>query len=193
MVGGLSIQTRVSADKQGRPICFLTVEDFTGTVECLAFHEPFANCRAHLTGDRPLLLKGRLSTRDEEKPKIIVEEAVALPDLVERGRLPVHLALSTHWDEERLELIRARLMDYPGNCPVFLHVDPRKLGGMIVRLRSHRVSPEAGLLSALEEIAGPGFLKLTAGEPKSFRSVEVFGDPRARALQKSSPETAGVH
>ncbi len=192
LVGGLPIQTRVSADKQGRPICFLTVEDDTGTVECLAFHEPFANCRAHLTGDRPLLLKGRLSTRDEEKPKILVESAVALPDLMEKGRLPLHLALSTAWDEERLERLRQCLYQFPGACPVYLHVDPRKLGGMIVRLRAHRVAPDEALLAMLEEIAGQGALKLTAGEPKAFRSVEVFGDPRLSSGRAPRREIAGV-
>ncbi|MBK8230095.1 MAG: DNA polymerase III subunit alpha [Candidatus Eisenbacteria bacterium] len=186
LIGGLPITTRVSADKQGRPICFLTVEDFTGTVECLAFSEPFANCRVHLTSERPLLIKGRLSTRELEKPKILVEEAIALPDLVEKGRLPLHLALSSAWDDERLERIRERLRAFPGNCPVFLHVDPKKLGGMIVKLRSHKITPEEGLLAELEALAGPGGMKLTAGEPKSFRSVEVFGDTRTASRRGST-------
>lgn len=194
VLGGIPIHAKVSSDKKGRDMAFITVEDFTGTVECLAFADPFAECREVLTSDQPVLIKGRLSTREQEKPKILLEEAHLLEKLVEKGGLVVHIVVSTRWEEERLSRLYRLLGEHPGSCAVFLHVDPRMLGGVQMRLRSTRVRPGPDLCRGLQEIAGEAALRVTLGEYRGGRSADLYGDDLRRLEREAAgkkPSVAG--
>jgi DNA polymerase-3 subunit alpha len=178
VLGGIPVQHKNSTDRRGNPMAFVTMEDFTGTVECICFGEAYLSCREYLTGDRPILFRGRLSTREQEKPKILLEEAFALADLVKSGRFSVHLAVGTSIDEERLLAIAQRLDRHPGSCAVYLHVDHLMLGGVQMRLRERRVCPDAELLEALETLLGRSSVRLLLGEPQGKRSAEIFARTR---------------
>ena len=176
MVGGLPIAVKISTDKRGRALAFFTLEDFTGTIECITFEEPLSVCRPYLGADVPMLVRGRLSTREGEKPKIIVEQALGISAMMEKGHFVVHLALSTSANESTLAAVRDVLSRHPGACPVFLHVDHRALEGVIVRSRSLRVQPTDALLEDLRTVVDAEAFRLTVGEARgSFRSVDVFG------------------
>lgn len=187
ILGGIPVHARISSDKKGREMAFVTVEDFTGTVECIAFADPFAGCRGLLTSDQPVLIKGRLSTREQEKPKILLAEAHLLENLAEKGGLVVHVVVSTKWGEDRLCALNSLLGRHPGACPVFLHVDPRMLGGVQMRLRSTRVRPGPDLCCGLREIAGEAALRVTLGEYRGGRTADLFGDD----LRRLEREAAG--
>ena len=176
-LGGVPVSIKVSPDRKGNRMAFTLLEDFTGTVECIAFAEAFERCRSALEADRPLLVKGRLSTREQQKPKLILEDAVAIADLLAMGRVAIHLQVSTTWKEDRLELIRSALAIGSGTCPVYLHVDARLLGGVIVRPREVRVSPTADVLRALTEAVGPERMRIETSGRVSFRSQDIFGSP----------------
>jgi DNA polymerase III alpha subunit len=150
---------------------------FTGTVECIAFAEAFGRCRAALEAEGPLFVKGRLSTREQQKPKLILEDAVAISDLFAMGRVAIHLQVSTSWAVERLERIREALAIGTGNCPVYLHVDARLLGVVIVRPRAVRISPTAEVLRLLAEVVGPERMRIETSGRVSFRSQDIFGSP----------------
>ncbi len=191
LVGGVPVQVKVSTDKKGNAMAFVTVEDFTGTVEAIAFAGAFAQCRGHLTGDRPLLLKGRVSTRELEKPKILLEEALSLPDLAEAGRFSLHLALPAALTDERLFEVRRVLSGHVGRCPVYLHVDHRLLGGVRMKLRELRVHLESDFLQALEDLIGPDGVRVTLGDRNGARSAEIFPDRRVLPREmrpRSEPE-----
>jgi len=174
-LGGVPVALKVSPDKKGNAMAFVSLEDFTGTVECIAFSDAFSRYRACLDADRPLLLKGRLSTREQQKPKILLEEASPLAELVDRGSASLHVIVSTRWDEERLLRLRSVLGAHPGACPVFLHIDPLALGGVIVRPREGRVCLGGDLLRVLAEVVGEERLRVHFGPVHAFRSVDIFG------------------
>jgi DNA polymerase-3 subunit alpha len=178
-LGGVPVSLKVSPDRKGNRMAFVLLEDFTGTVECIAFSEAFERCRAGLEAERPLLVKGRISTREQQKPKLILEDAVAITDLLAMGRVAIHLQVSTSWEAERLERIRLALAIGTGTCPVYLHVDARLLGGVIVRPREVRVSPTAEVLRALAEAVGPERMRIETSGRISFRSQDIFGVPSA--------------
>jgi DNA polymerase-3 subunit alpha len=178
-LGGVPVSLKVSPDRKGNRMAFLLLEDFTGTVECIVFSEAFERCRASLEAERPLLVKGRLSTREQQKPKLILEDAVAIADLLAMGRVAIHLQVSTSWESDRLERIRSALAIGTGTCPVYLHVDARLLGGVIVRPREVRVSPTAEVLRALGEAVGPERMRVETSGRVSFRSQDIFGAPSA--------------
>jgi DNA polymerase III subunit alpha len=194
-LGGILAARKLSNDRKGNPMAFVSLEDYTGTVECIAFSQAYADSKRALSSDAPLLLRGRVSTREQEKPKILLEEAHILAELIDAGRAVLHLAVSTSQQEERMRSLLELLKGHEGRCPVVLHVDHTRLGGMQVRPREIRVRPESGLLAGLEQILGPSAVRVTVGEFRGRRSAEIF--PVVRTLPKRSaappePEPAGL-
>jgi len=197
IVGGLPIATKISLDRKGQPLCFLTLEDFTGVVEGVVFAEPFGRCRAHLTGDQPILLEARVSTREAEKPKLLISNAWNLASQVEGGELALHLGIATASSDEEFDALRRLLCAHPGASTLFLHVDARKLGGVIVRSRGLRVAVTEELCVALAGWSPNAPLRLTVGAPPTFRSSDIFGDTRVsraaaarRELERQEREAA---
>jgi DNA polymerase-3 subunit alpha len=174
LAAGLPTLVRKSYDKRGNGIAFMTLEDFTGTVECLVFNDAYEGCKGFLEQEVPLMIRGRISTREDQKPKLRVEEAVPLTELQSRGQLTLHLALTRTADDSLLQELCALLDSHPGSSPVWIHVDPLALEGVQIRLRAHRVDPSARLLDELQKRIGDSGVRLTVGEPIGTRSQEIF-------------------
>jgi DNA polymerase-3 subunit alpha len=174
LAAGLPTQVRKSVDKRGNPIAFVSLEDFTGTVECLVFSDAYQSYGRYFDTDTPLLLRGRVSTREDQKPKIRVEEAVPLADLQTNGQLTLHLALSRSAGEDLLNDIRCLLDRHPGTSPVWMHIDHQSVEGVQVRLRATRIQACDPLLGELGARLGPRAIRLTVGEPVGTRSHEIF-------------------
>ncbi|MCA9754183.1 MAG: DNA polymerase III subunit alpha [Candidatus Eisenbacteria bacterium] len=172
---GLPIQVKVSQDKKGRSMAFFTLEDASGTVDALCFEEPLQYARPHLEAGGPVYVKAKLSRRKEEQPKLIVEEVQGLAAMFERGKLSLHVAVATAAEDALLQSVKECLTGHSGGCPVYLHVDHRKLEGVIVKSRSLEVEPSSDLVEGLREILGPDAVRLTVGQRDGFRSQDVFG------------------
>ena len=65
---------KVSYDKQGRQMAFVTLEDFFGVMEVVVFADLFERSRQLIRTDAILLARGRVSTRENEKPKLVASE-----------------------------------------------------------------------------------------------------------------------
>ena len=80
---------------------FVILEDLYGQVEGMVFPRVYARLGRELTEDREVLLSGRLSVREDENPKLIVEEVQDLREgigLISGGSGPVHEAVSSGKD-----------------------------------------------------------------------------------------------
>jgi DNA polymerase-3 subunit alpha len=84
VLGGLVSSVRGTFDKRGNRMAFLELEDFTGTIEAIVFSEPLAQFADCLTPDDLVLVGGKLSVRDEAEPKLLLDRAIPLDQVVER-------------------------------------------------------------------------------------------------------------
>ena len=71
---------RLKLTKQGGNMAFLQAEDSTGSIETLAFSRVYEEYAAKLNVGTPVLLRGRLSVREEESPKLILEQALTVAE-----------------------------------------------------------------------------------------------------------------
>ena len=78
VMGGILVSSRGKATKKGDMMGFVVLEDLTGQVEGLVFPKTYARISHELTEDREVLLSGRLSVREDEAPKLIVEDVTGL-------------------------------------------------------------------------------------------------------------------
>lgn len=184
-IAGLVAQNKTSVDRKGRPLAFVTLEDSTGSIECILFQEPLESVKGALSGSEPILVSGRLSSRGGEVPKLVATEAFPLLDRLEGGRYSLHLAIESSWSEERLGAVRETLRGVPGACAIYLHVDHRALGGVVMRCRSDRVSLTADLLERLERNLERARIRVVGGERGGVRSAELFGGGRAPSASQA--------
>ena len=79
-VMGMITAKRLKLTKGGENMAFLTLEDMTGAMEVLVFPRVYAVHAARLLAGSPVFLRGRVSLREEEDAKLILEDAMTLPE-----------------------------------------------------------------------------------------------------------------
>ena len=84
-MGGLITERKMKATRKGDMMAFVTLEDLFGSTEALVFPRVFERFRGALASDEPLLLRGKLSIREDDAPKLIVDSVEPLRHGAELG------------------------------------------------------------------------------------------------------------
>ena len=77
-MGGILTEVKGKATKNGAYMGFITLEDLTGQIECLVFPKVYERYQGMMAVDDLVVLHGRLSIREEEAPKLLVEKLIPL-------------------------------------------------------------------------------------------------------------------
>ncbi|MFQ5792198.1 MAG: DNA polymerase III subunit alpha, partial [Acidobacteriota bacterium] len=153
-VCGIVTDCRRITDRQKRPMSFVTLEDFSGQAEVLVFADPYSKYRDLLEPDQMVVVVGRTSTREEEEPKILCDQVLALEGLREKYAKALWIAMS--FDDaapDTMEEISALLSENSGKCEVCFSL--RRNGDEVqFRARKAKVNPTPELLRRLRELLG---------------------------------------
>ena len=134
-------------------MAFATVEDFTGPVELVCFSDPYDKGKEHIEIDKLILVTGRLSTREGEFPKIIVNDVLPLDKLSERFNCQLVIKINSDLPEAVLEQTFSVLEQYRGSSPVLLAC--RDNGSEVyIKSRRYSVAVDFKLLDSLKELLG---------------------------------------
>ena len=87
-MGGILTEVKGKATKKGAYMGFITLEDLTGQIECLVFPKVYEKYQGLMAVDDLVVLTGKLSIREEEAPKLLVDALVPLDS----------------WEEEKAKL-----------------------------------------------------------------------------------------
>ena len=152
-MGGILVEAKGKATKKGAYMGFVTLEDLTGQIECLVFPKVYDLYQAMLTVDATVVLTGKLSVREEEAPKLLVDSVTKLtewqgvqsvrpraaytPVRHQTPRVqPATEAQQAKSAAKKLYLqLPRRQMDaaltalalHPGSVPVYLHIPEEKI------------------------------------------------------------------
>jgi DNA polymerase-3 subunit alpha len=88
-VGGIVTSLRSKPDKRGNLMAFVTLEDFSGTVDGVVFGSVYPEVRDQLKVDAPVFLQGKLD-KSRESPSIRVDAVI--PAAEAEGKLRVCVA-----------------------------------------------------------------------------------------------------
>jgi DNA polymerase-3 subunit alpha len=153
-VCGIVTACRQITDRQKRPMAFVTLEDFSGQVEILAFADPYSKYRDVLQPDQMIAVVGRTSTREEEETKILCDEVLPLEGLREKFAKALWVALpSPEVGAGTLDEVSKAVASNKGKCDLCISV---RQNGDEFRFRSRRfkVNPTPELLVRLRELVG---------------------------------------
>ncbi|MBN1129734.1 MAG: DNA polymerase III subunit alpha [Chitinispirillaceae bacterium] len=155
-VGGLITSVKPHVQRDGKPMAFLEIEDFDGTLELLAFGDAYEKFRNLLVEDSMVLVHGSITKREgEEKPKLRLDNCIALSD--SRGKLArsVHLRLTTKGlEKEFLERVRRQCRNDKGECSLILHLTTGEGNEYRVRSRNVKVSGDPEAIKSIRGILG---------------------------------------
>jgi DNA polymerase-3 subunit alpha len=154
VAGVISALTR-KTDKRGNPLAFVLLEDFSGSTEAIVFSEPVEKYAELLREDNMVLLKGRLSKREGEEPKIMAQEFIPLAEARRLLTSRLNLLLVTGEGADLAERAYTVLEKYPGDVPVYLHVEHGEEGPPL-KLKADElgIDPGGALLDELKAILG---------------------------------------
>ncbi len=119
---GMVSAIKTIADRNGRPMAFVTLEDFSGTVEGVTFADLYERNRAALVQGAIVETRARVSVREDQDPKLVFQtlRAITPGDAGPDGVL--HIDLSQAPEDVPLEMIKDLLSRHPGRCPVYFLV-----------------------------------------------------------------------
>ena len=120
-VAGVIQSPKTRTTKNNTLMCNIVLEDDTGTMELLAFQRALDTGGAYMKENTAVLVKGKISVRDEKEPQLMVDSVRPLPEAnsQELAALPkaeqklyVKLPSKEHPVMKRIELV---LTMFPGN------------------------------------------------------------------------------
>ena len=153
---GLVTALKRTLTKKGDPMAFGTLEDRTGSIEVLVFPEAYASWGKHLVDEAIVWVKGQVSAREGESPKIIAEEVRPFADVRQRS-LGFYVSLPGPEVEETLRSRLDRLFSSrTGPLPVFVELTEPDGTTIVLRSGRYRVAWDPTLLAECDAVVGPG-------------------------------------
>lgn len=117
---GVVSAVRTKITKNNNLMAFVTAEDNYGALECLVFPNIYTRFRERLIPEKVVRLKGRLSMREDEQPKIILDAAYEVQPDGEGRRIWIRVT-----DENRAALneLDEFMAEYAGENRVILYYE----------------------------------------------------------------------
>ncbi|AEV68825.1 DNA polymerase III subunit alpha [Acetivibrio clariflavus] len=115
VVGGIITSKKTKTTKNNNLMAFLTLEDLYGIMEVIVFPTVLEKYAKFIIEENIVLIKGRISIKEEEQPKIICEEVSPLKKMHIRK---VYLRLNPNVEEDKKESLLALLKYFNGDTPV---------------------------------------------------------------------------
>ncbi|MDI6808357.1 MAG: DNA polymerase III subunit alpha [Candidatus Eisenbacteria bacterium] len=173
-VVGVVGAVKTTTDRKGKRMAFLTLEDLTGSIECILFSDVYEKSKNALVSDSVLLVRGRTSTREEEESKLLVSDVVSWESFRKKLLGTLHIEIvPEEVSKDSLSRTRKILETYPGNCEVLFHVQIESGNKVSVLGKSTKVEITSELLESLRAVLGNGRVRLgNGGEPS--------GNPEAK-------------
>jgi DNA polymerase-3 subunit alpha len=153
-VAGILTAVGPRTNKQGAPWAIATIEDLEAGLEVLFFPKTWAQVSDKVVRDQIVVVKGRVSRRDDT-PSLFASE-VTIPELTEGPRGPVLVSMpAARCTPPVVERLREVLGSHPGTTEVQLKL----LNGgreTVLRLdQGLRVRPSTALMGDIKALLGP--------------------------------------
>ena len=131
-VAGVVESHRTRTTKNNALMSYIQLEDDTGSMELMAFQKALDSGGAYIKDNAALLVKGRISVRDEKDPQLMVDSIRPISDLNAMGTKEPPAKDRKLWvkvksaDDPVVEKIRLILSMFPGQQQMILYCEKEK-------------------------------------------------------------------
>ena len=157
-VAGIVQSVKMKTTRNNSMMAYVTVEDDTAAIEMLAFSNVISQYGGYLKENLPVVVTGRLSTRDNKDAQIVINRARPISDFAKEQAEPLsdsrqevtgtlYLRLPSDSDG-RFAKVKAILNMFPGNNPAVVYfADTKQRCGS-------RCNPDSTMLEELIRLLG---------------------------------------
>ncbi len=138
-VAGIVSSTKTRTTKNNSLMSYVTLEDDTGVIETIAFQKVLDTSSAYLRDNCAVIMKGRISVRDEKEPQLMIDSVRPIEDIgaveatprpkkiPENATLWVKLKTRDCAELKRIELIMTM---FPGRQQMIIYIadEKKKIG-----------------------------------------------------------------
>lgn len=157
---GVITQVRTKIDRSNKEMAFFTIDDFTGSCECLMFSKIFAEYGKYVLKEEPVFVVGNLESSGDTV-KMHVNKL--LPIDVARVELSGSVRINIVKEKvpvEKLQGLRSILEKNPGKIPVFIQLFSNGYKNSIYALKEFRVDLSGELFDELNKLFGEDSFQL---------------------------------
>jgi DNA polymerase-3 subunit alpha len=153
-IAGILTAVGPRTNKQGAPWAIATVEDLESGIEVLFFPKTWAEYSERVVRDQIVVVKGRVSRRDDQ-PSLFASE-ISIPELTEGPRGPVLVSMpATRCTPPVVERLREVLGSHPGTTEVQLKLINGSRETVLRLDQGLRVRPSTALMGDIKALLGP--------------------------------------
>ncbi|MBN1155347.1 DNA polymerase III subunit alpha [candidate division KSB1 bacterium] len=154
--GGMIINVKKHYDRKNKPMAFITIEDFTGTIEAILFSSVFERYANQIENDKMLFFIGKVSIKDiEDAAKVLIDEVVELPDVWEKCSKNLCLVFKTDVvNDPDIRSVGEILTHYKGECGVLINIVTPDDGEYVLRSRRIKTKANPELIRKLKHELG---------------------------------------
>lgn len=166
IMGGIITSVKVKATKNNSIMAFITLEDMYGSIEVLVFPKVYEKYTKLVQEDNLILIKGRLSLREDEEPKLLAEEIWPLKRPGDDGTGPNEEKLYIRVPHDRyndiISSVKSVLSAFKGSTPVYICIEDRgnKKRNIMAASKNLWVEVNQELLDRLNQILGEDNIKV---------------------------------
>ena len=125
LMAGLLSGVKKIITKSGKEMATAKLEDLYGNIDLLFFNKSYVKYRQYLTNDNIIYLTGRLTAREDELPKVIVDK---LKPYVENTKKTEQKKQTTgklylRFSQDKTDDVSEILSSYPGSSNVVAQID----------------------------------------------------------------------
>ncbi|MCP4727909.1 MAG: DNA polymerase III subunit alpha, partial [bacterium] len=167
--GGIIIILKVTPTKKNKKnMAFFTLEDFSGSIEAVLFPDLYEEYKNIVKEDKMVFIKGKISKREEDNPKIIVDEMYPISKARQMfaKKVLVHLK-SSGLDRNTLESLGTLFEKHKGECTLFFNVKTLLDEELIMKSKKYKLDPGEKSIAALRKVLGKDNVKI-AGDNGLF-------------------------
>ncbi|MFQ5649242.1 MAG: DNA polymerase III subunit alpha [bacterium] len=154
-VCGIVTESKNIFDRKNKPMAFVTLEDFHGSVEIIVFSSVYEDVQQDLQPDSMVVVTGRVSTREQEPAKILCESVVPLLQAWEEFGKSLYLSMNVIGvDDPLLNQVSEILKQNPGGCNLFINLNIPEKEPKTIKSKNLKVKPSVDMLTKLRNLLG---------------------------------------
>lgn len=163
IMGGILNQVKIKATKSNSIMAFAQLEDLYGSIEVLIFPKVYEKYNKLVQEDGLCLIRGRISVREEEAPKLLAERITPLKktDPMEQNK-KLFLKMDRSKYNEVISRVKSILLSTNGPTPVYICIIDENTGKKKVQVASRKlwVKVNNELLESLSTLLGEESVKV---------------------------------
>jgi DNA polymerase-3 subunit alpha len=151
-VAGIVAGVKQLTTKKGEPMVFLSLEDVTGSAECVVFASVYAQARELCVADRIVVAKARID-RKEGESKLLALELLPFEAVAERREVRLRID-TTKAPAGIVADLRRLISDFPGDSPVLVRCERPSGPAMLEFGPRFKVQPTSEFFGELKALLG---------------------------------------